>query len=397
VIRNIRLALCLSAALSTTTALAQLISPVEHAQPTTSSSPVAFVYVASTPANSKTNEIVAYAAAPDGSLSPVAGSPFLDNVWSMAVNGKYLMAANVSKPDVDAFKIESDGSLTYAAATNYQKYDYGCGNAGQVFFDHTGATLYVMEFNGSNACANTIYASFAVAKATGGLKYLGMDITGAFPGSYNAASFIGNNVYAYTAEDSACMYYLIYGFERSANGLLNGFNVKYNLPSPPKGVRGYIPAWAAADPANHVAFTMQPANPPGCAPGPLQLASYTADSSGNLNTTNTHSNMPATLISSPNDLKMSPSGKLLAVGGQEGLQLFHFNGASPITHYTGLLTTDPIAQMFWDNNDHLYAISQTSGKLFVYTITPTGHQEAPGSPYTISSPDAIIVQPLPLL
>jgi hypothetical protein len=61
------------------------------------------------------------------------------------------------------------------------------------------------------------------------------------------------------------------------------------------------------------------------------------------------------------------------------------------------LTTDPIAQMFWDNNDHLYAISQTSGKLFVYTITPTGHQEAPGSPYTISSPDAIIVQPLPLL
>jgi 6-phosphogluconolactonase (cycloisomerase 2 family) len=106
--------------------------------------------------------------------------------------------------------------------------------------------------------------------------------------------------------------------------------------------------------------------------------------------------MPGTLVSSPNDLKMSPSGKLLAVGGQEGLQIFHFNGASPITHYTGLLTTDPIAQMFWDNNNHLYAISQSTGKLFVYTITPTGHQEAPGSPYTISSPDSIIVQPLPL-
>jgi len=52
--------------------------------------------------------------------------------------------------------------------------------------------------------------------------------------------------------------------------------------------------------------------------------------------------------------------------------------------------------MFWDNNNHLYAISQSSGKLFVYTITPTGHREAPGSPYTISSPDALIVQPLPL-
>jgi len=395
VIRNIKLTLCL-AALSTA-AFAQVSSPdVNGDAQVGNSSPVAYVYVASTPANSKTNEIVAYTAAPDGSLTPVAGSPFQDNVWSMAVNGKYLMAANVSKPDVDAFKIESDGALTYAASTNYQKYDYGCGSAGQIFFDHTGATLYVMEFNGSSACANTVYASFAVAKATGGLKYLGMDITGAFPGSYYSASFIGNNVYAYTAEDSACMYYLIYGFERSASGLLNGFSVKYNLPPPPKGVRGYIPALSAADPTNHVAFTMQPANPPGCAPGPLQLASYTADASGNLNTTNTHSNMPATLISSPNDLKMSPSGKLLAVGGQEGLQIFNFNGASPITHYTGLLTTDPIAQMFWDNNNHLYAISQSSGKLFVYTITPTKHQEASGSPYTISSPDAIIVQPLPL-
>jgi hypothetical protein len=396
VIHNLKLTLCLSAALSTTTAFAQLTSTDEHTQAEPSSSSVAYVYVANTPANSKTNEIVAYRAASDGSLSPVAGSPFPENVYSMAVNGKYLMSANTSKPDIDAFKIESDGALTYAASTNYQKNDYGCGSAGPIFFDHTGATLYVMEFNGSNACANTVYASYAVVKATGGLKYLGMDNTGAFPGSYNAASFIGNNVYAYTAEDSACMYYLIYGFERKTNGLLNGFSVKYNLPPPPKGVRGYIPALAAADPTDHVAFTMQPADPPGCAAGPLQLASYTADAKGNLNTTNTHSNMPATLISDPNDLKMSPSGKLLAVGGQQGLQIFHFNGASPITHYTGLLTPDPIDQMFWDNNNHLYAISQSTGKLFVFTITPTGHEEAPGSPYTINSPQAIILQPLPL-
>jgi hypothetical protein len=393
--RSLKLIACLSATLSTA-AIAQVSAPdVNGDAQVGTSSPVAYIYVASTPPNSKTNEIVAYVAAPDGSLSPVAGSPFPDNVSSMAVNGKYLMAANVAKPDLDAYKIESDGSLTYASSTNYQKYDYGCGYAGPIFFDHTGATLYVMEFDGSSSCATSIYASYAV-QAAGGLKYLGMDNTGGFPGSYYAASFIGNNVYAYTAEDSACMYYQIYGFKRSTSGLLNGFNVKYNLPPPPKGVRAYIPVLSAADPTNHVAFIMTPANPPGCAPGPLQLASYTADANGNLKTTNTRSNMPATLISGWNDLKMSPSGKLLAIGGQEGLQLFHFNGASPITHYTGLLTRDAITQMFWDNSDHLYAISQTSGKLFVFTITPTGHQQAPGSPYTISSPNNIIVQPLPL-
>jgi 6-phosphogluconolactonase (cycloisomerase 2 family) len=119
------------------------------------------------------------------------------------------------------------------------------------------------------------------------------------------------------------------------------------------------------------------------------------DASGNLNTTDTYADMPATSIVTVYDMKMAPSGKLLAVAGQEGLQVFHFNGASPITKYTGLLTSDPINQMFWDNDNHLYAISQTSGKLFVFTITPSSHEEAPGSPHAIDSPDNIIVQPLP--
>ena len=91
-------------------------------------------------------------------------------------------------------------------------------------------------------------------------------------------------------------------------------------------------------------------------------------------------------------MKMSPSGKLLAVAGQEGLQVFHFNGANPVTHYTGLLTKEPISQMFWDNDNHLYAIS--NAELFVFTITPTTHQKAQGSPYAIPGAQDIIVQPL---
>jgi len=118
------------------------------------------------------------------------------------------------------------------------------------------------------------------------------------------------------------------------------------------------------------------------------------EKNGNIHTNSTYKNMPSTLISNPYDLKMSPSSKLLAIAGQEGLQVFHFNGASPITHYTGLLTPDPITQVFWDNDNHLYAISQDTGKLFVFTITPTTHQQAPGSPHTVSRPQDIIVQPL---
>jgi hypothetical protein len=400
--RNLKLIVCLSTALSTAAAYAQVLSPDANgsAQAATSDSSVAYVYVASTPQNSSTNEIVAYRAAANGSLSPVTGSPFLFNVTSMAVNGKYLMASDVAKTTIDALKIESDGALTSSASTDYSEYNAppgDCGNAGQIFFDHTGATLYVMEYNGSNACANNIYASFAVVKAAGQLKYLGLASTGTFPGVNSAAYFIGNNVYAYTADDEGCMYYAFYGFKRGRSGLLTEFNVQANLPTPPSGVRAYVPAWAAADATNHLAFTMQPANPPGCAAGPLQLASYTADTNGNLHTNNTYANMPAPMVQNPSDIKMGPSGKLLAIGGQQGLQVFHFNGASPITQYTGLLTSDPIDQMFWDNNNHLYAISHNAGKLFVYTITPTSYKMAPGSPYTISSPNDITVQPLPLL
>ena len=75
--------------------------------------------------------------------------------------------------------------------------------------------------------------------------------------------------------------------------------------------------------------------------GPPQLATYTADNSGNLHTTSTPANMPQTAVGTVTDLKMAPSGKLLAVGGTAGLQVFHFNGSSPITHGTGLLTKSP--------------------------------------------------------
>jgi hypothetical protein len=91
---------------------------------------------------------------------------------------------------------------------------------------------------------------------------------------------------------------------------------------------------------------------------------------------------------------MSRNGRLLAVSGMGGLQVFFFNGASPITHDTGLLTTDPINSIFWDHNHHLYALSNSTGKLYVFTVVGSTVTAAPGSPHIISSPAGLIVQPL---
>jgi hypothetical protein len=107
--------------------------------------------------------------------------------------------------------------------------------------------------------------------------------------------------------------------------------------------------------------------------------------------------MPTSDFRSIYDMKMAPSGRLLAVAGQEGLQVFYFNGAAPITHDTSLLTTDPINEMFWDNDNHLCAITgvfnSNVDRLHAFTVTLTGYREAPGSPCTINGPQYIIVQP----
>jgi hypothetical protein len=50
--------------------------------------------------------------------------------------------------------------------------------------------------------------------------------------------------------------------------------------------------------------------------------------------------------------------------------------------------------MFWDSSNHLYAISQSGGKIYVFTVASNGAHQAPGSPYTINSPESLVVRSL---
>ena len=80
---------------------------------------------------------------------------------------------------------------------------------------------------------------------------------------------------------------------------------------------------------------------------------------------------------------MSPSGKQLAVAGT-GIEIYNFNGASPLTLSSSLPNSSVhFSQLTWDKNNHVYAIDEPTGKLYVYTVTATSIKPAPGSPYTI--------------
>jgi 6-phosphogluconolactonase (cycloisomerase 2 family) len=113
--------------------------------------------------------------------------------------------------------------------------------------------------------------------------------------------------------------------------------------------------------------------------GPQQLASYTVDSQGALTTTNTYEQMPR-VDGWPTSMMLDHTGKILAVTTGPGVQFFHFNGAKPITEFTGIVgVSGAVTQMAWDSDDHLYAQNVAHGKMHVYEVTTKSVKELSGS------------------
>ncbi len=311
-----------------------VVAQVPAFQPSTSV--VAYVYVSS-PNLTSEGLIYEYSASPNGQLTLLGTEPAY--VSYMALNGGWLFGTDGT--NIYSFSIAADGLLSQTSSINATQYNpYDSGGPGSLFLDHTGATLYDGDIyaygTGSNA-----YQTFSINQSTGQLSFLqlgpdGSETQGA------PMSFTGSNVYAYS---SGCYQELadIFGYRRNSGGTLTALNINPTIPAAPTG-EYYCPYSAAADPTNHLAVAMAPMKNFNAAGAP-QLAVYTQSSDGNLTTTSTSANMPKTLVTSVADLWMSPSGKLLAVAGGSGLQVFHFNGAGPITQYAGL-TRDPINQVF---------------------------------------------------
>jgi hypothetical protein len=384
--------ICLSAMLCTATAWAQLGigRPQPHVGPPLTSPPVTFIYVANTPSNSSNYEIRGYAADANGQLTAISGSPFQEDVTDLTGNGKHLFGSNRNGIDIDAYTIESNGALRYAAATDIVQ-GKNCDTASVLFLDRTGTSLYNLDYDG-NDCANTTYQAFAVNQTTAKPTYL--NEAGDTPELTSALSFVGSNQFGYVA---SCYHFLpmIAGFVRASNG---GLKKLSTAPAPPVAPanENYCPNLTATDQTNHVAIAMQPMEGYGMTAGPYQLATYTASSTGALTTESTSANMPSVLVGNLTAMSMAPSGKLLAVAGTSGMQVFHFNGANPITKDTGLLASAEIDEIAWDNDNHLYALSRTAGKLFVFTVTATGESEAPGSPYAVVNPSSLAVEAIPV-
>lgn len=363
----------------------------------TQTTPVANVYVQTK------SGVRVYNAAPSGQLTLVSGSPFYASGQMEAVRGTSLLIS-VGTSYLHAYKLKSTGGVG-SQISQINTGSYGgsqCGSTAGLsgnILDKTGQYFTVQLWGALDSGGNPICSAYQTYKlsSTGYFTYLGVaentSIGYRYPSNLNISTYSSNDLFAYGAGQTNPYASEFYAFRRASAGDLienSSFTWKGPTPNPSDGTN-YFPIFVTADPYSHLAVVV---NLPFSSNNGFWLASYSInDTTGAISSSNTYANIPK-LDVYPSATAMSPSGKVLAVGGEPGLQLFHFNGSAAPTLYKGNLfpsTANPsINQVAWDKSNHLYALSYDSGalhatgKLYVFTVTSTSVTPAPGSPYKIT-------------
>ncbi len=344
--------------------------------------PVAYVYV------SRPTHIDGFAASSSGELTPVPGSPFPNiSVTHLSANKKFLFGTDANGKYVYSFSIASDGALKKVAATDVSKYvsDPCCGLGMQI--DPSGSDLYVGVSHDDMGGDHSYLESFKI-EANGELQYLGKTLVN--PYTISELRFAPSTHYAY---QSGCWIQVINPgteketpitsqFKRESNGFLTSLGTTDEVPKA-EGSDKYCPFALASDPTDHLAFVYRQLGPD------TAIGTYTVSSEGKLTTKSSYENMPSYEVY-PHTASISPTGKVLALGGGSAFQLFHFNGSAPVTKFTSPIDVgDNLLEFGWDKSNHLYSLSGSA--LFIYTVTTTSIKPAPGSPISIPEAGSVIV------
>lgn len=355
---------------------------------------VAYVYVSNlvNPDSNTNHNLYAYGARADGSLYRVTGTPFNYDINGLWDNSHYLFGVNGTQ--IDSYWISSTGAPQLVGTIDAAAHAANpCGGIGPLKVDHSGRNLYNPIAEGD--CMGFSFQNFAINNTSGKLTYKNTSDE-VFLGG-NELDFLGNNHFAYSP---VCNNFdheevgRIASFQRASDGTLKSIAATVGPIAPKNTSNTYCPLNIATDPTNHMAVLQQEVDFSSDAYGTPVIATYTATSTGDLTTASTYSNMPHTR-SGMRVMRMDPSGKLLAVAGSGGLEIFHYHGANPVTYAKTLLTSVPVDSLYWDHNNHLYALTRSNigkGKLYVFTVTTTGASQAPGSPHAIPNADTLIVR-----
>ncbi len=368
------------------------VAPQARAQST-----AAYVYIQ---IQGPAGAVYGYSANSSGQLTAIPGSPFKPGTQIVGSNKAEFLT--MGKTLIHSYAVSSDGAigsqLSQIPFLDYAGSSCGGGTNGQAggVLDHSGQYIYVLlENGGDGSCA--AYQTYKIN--SGGTFTFDGDTEENFGqqsgpnfASVDLPSILGNESFAYADESSGHLSYPI-GFRRESSGTLETMQFSETDPSLGGSTGNYDVEYPDASPTgNYVVFQLYPYNS-----NPPQLGSYTVDSQGNLSTTNTSSNMPTSALEGPYST-FSPDGKMFAfyananggVGNPgNGIEIYNFNGAAPLTLYKTLLAGTPIDQVSWDSSNHLYAISTHLNKLYVFTVTSTSVTQ--DTTFSIGSPWSMVV------
>lgn len=365
-----------------------LVSSLAVVPPITAQSTSAYIYVQSTGA---AGPVYGYRASSSGQLTAIPNSPF--KLGTAIIGGNKSQFLTLGKTTLHSYALGSNGvigdQLYQIPVLNYA--GSACGGGAIVptaVLDHSGKYIYVLLWGGGDGTC-TAYQTYEVG-SNGTLTFVGdTEVNVESEGGTTVPSILGNETFAYADEFSGHNSLPI-GFSRESSGTLQFRNIGETDPTLDGGNGFYTARFPDASPTgNFVVLQLYPYNS-----GQPQLGSYSVDSAGGLSTTNTQSNMPTSTLEVA-DTAFSPDGKLFVVAGDNGpysnsgIEIYNFNGASPLTLNRKVLTGTPIDRISWDGSNHLYAISRSLNKLYVFTVTPSSFTQ--NTSYTISSPDSLVV------
>jgi hypothetical protein len=369
--------------------LAMLVAVAQTSTPA-SAAPVAYVFVST----GNPNAVSSLAVSSTGAFTRVSTVSSPTNIYHLSVTSKFLFGID-NDSNIYTYSIASNGALKLVATTNAGKYVSGYSSAYSIpltQLDPIDATIYTMV---GTSQTNWYLESFKI-ETNGELQFLGSSY--ADPNALDQIRFVQNGQYAvadgcYNTAPGASFttdsndVNDIDSYKHESTGFLTYTATSHDTPVA-QAPYEYCAGLNASDSANHLAVGFTIFNPPGDdEEGGLALGTYTLNTSGNPSTTSDYENMPVTSVAA-SALGIDPTGKLLAVVGSGAFEVFHFNGANPITKYTGEIKTSGADRFVsWDKNSHMYILTDHS--VDIYNITPTSYSEL--KPWEFTAPYGMIV------
>lgn len=339
---------------------------------------MAFAYTASA------SEIRAYGVNSDGSLTAVSGSPFAFSTAkneNIVTNGSNLYASDSSDSNIDIFSInKSTGSLSMAATASALTGAPSTLLTVGLALDHTGSSLYASLGLSDQDSGLNLFAVESGATAQE-IKFLD---TGAF--AEPPLVFSPNNQFAYSDLCTARVDG-VFGYARASDGTLTSINLAN--PPGPTGITGvgFCPGPIAVSAKGFMAIVWLPDALGSSVPSNQPfVVTYAMNSDGTL-TAVSNSQVPTASTSSIGSstnfntiaVNFDPSGSVLAVAGNGGVQTFSLNGNGMLTpvgtpQNAGL----SFQNVAWDTSNHVFATS--SSQIFVYSSSSGVLTPASGSP-----------------